>query len=88
MRASFGVWDAGEPKVVGVPREVVALVSADVETPQTVAERLRRALPHKDASQLIAAPDCGMKYLPRDVALAKLRALVNGAAQVRDRLAS
>ena len=35
----------------------------------------------------MVAPDCGMKYLPRDVAFGKLRALVEGAAQVRARLA-
>ena len=67
---------------------VIALDSADVETPQTVAERLRRALPHKDASQLIAAPDCGMKYLPRDAAFAKLQSLVAGAQLVRDEVAT
>ena len=50
-----------------------------VETPETVAERLRRALPfHQD---LIAAPDCGMKYLPRESAFGKLQALKQGADQ-------
>jgi 5-methyltetrahydropteroyltriglutamate--homocysteine methyltransferase len=58
---------------------VLALDSAEVESPRTVAERIGRALPHKDASELIAAPDCGMKYLPRDAAFAKLEALVEGA---------
>ena len=67
---------------------VIALDSADVETPETVAERLRRALPYKDASQLIAAPDCGMKYLPRDAAFAKLQSLVAGAQLVRDEVAT
>jgi 5-methyltetrahydropteroyltriglutamate--homocysteine methyltransferase len=52
-----------------------------------VAARIRRALPHKDASELIAAPDCGMKYLPRDAAFAKLEALVAGARLVRGELA-
>ena len=52
---------------------------ADVETPETVAERIRRALPYKSAAELVAAPDCGMKYLPRDAAFAKLQALVAGA---------
>jgi len=42
-----------------------------------VAERIRRAFPHTRA--LVAAPDCGMKYLPRDVAYGKLEALVEGA---------
>jgi 5-methyltetrahydropteroyltriglutamate--homocysteine methyltransferase len=63
---------------------VIALDTAEVETPETVAERLRRALPYKDASQLIAAPDCGMKYLPRDAAFAKLQSLVAGARLVRE----
>jgi 5-methyltetrahydropteroyltriglutamate--homocysteine methyltransferase len=58
---------------------VIALDTPEVETPEIVAERLRRALPfHQD---LIAAPDCGMKYLPRESALGKLRALKQGADQ-------
>jgi 5-methyltetrahydropteroyltriglutamate--homocysteine methyltransferase len=62
---------------------VIALDSAEVETPETVAERIRRALPYKDASELVAAPDCGMKYLPRDAAFAKLQSLVAGARMVQ-----
>ena len=62
---------------------VLALDTAAVETPETVAERIRRALPHKGVGELIAAPDCGMKYLPRDAAFAKLQALVAGAQLVR-----
>jgi 5-methyltetrahydropteroyltriglutamate--homocysteine methyltransferase len=61
---------------------VLDLSTADVETPDTVAERIRRAFPHADAARLIAAPDCGMKYLPRDAAFAKLQALVAGARLV------
>ena len=60
----------------------------DVETPETVAERMRRALPYKSAAQLVAAPDCGMKYLPRDAAFAKLQALVAGARLVGDEVAA
>ena len=41
----------------------------DVESPEIVAERIRRALPYKRPTELVAAPDCGMKYLPRDVAV-------------------
>jgi 5-methyltetrahydropteroyltriglutamate--homocysteine methyltransferase len=63
---------------------VLALNSADVESAGEVAERIRRALPHKRPEQLIVAPDCGMKYLPRDAAFAKLQALVAGARAVRD----
>jgi 5-methyltetrahydropteroyltriglutamate--homocysteine methyltransferase len=56
------------------------------ETPETVAGRIRAALRHVAPERLIPAPDCGMKYLPRDVALRKLRALVVGAAIVREEL--
>ena len=42
-------------------------------------QRIGRALPHKPVEQLVAAPDCGMKYLPRDAAYAKLESLVAGA---------
>jgi 5-methyltetrahydropteroyltriglutamate--homocysteine methyltransferase len=62
---------------------VIALDSAEVETPETVTERIGRALPHKPLEQLVAAPDCGMKYLPRDAAFAKLESLVAGARAVR-----
>ena len=46
---------------------VIDLDDMTVETPETVATRIRRALPYKDPKQIIVAPDCGMKYLPRDV---------------------
>jgi len=62
---------------------VIDLGDATVETPEKVAERLRAALKHCAPDQLIAAPDCGMKYLPRAVAFGKLKALVDGAAIVR-----
>ena len=55
----------------------------NVETPETVAERIRRALPHVPAEKIIVAPDCGLKYLPRDVAFGKMKAMVDGAAIVR-----
>ncbi len=61
---------------------VIALDSPEVETPEAVAGRLRRALSYKQPSELVAAPDCGMKYLPRAVAYAKLEALVAGARAV------
>jgi 5-methyltetrahydropteroyltriglutamate--homocysteine methyltransferase len=67
---------------------VLALDTPDVETPETVADRIRRALPYKSAAQLVAAPDCGMKYLPRDAAFAKLQALVAGARLVSDEAAT
>ena len=62
-----GVLDLGDP----VP-----------ETPDVVARRLEAALAHLPAERLVAAPDCGMKYLPRDVARAKLAALAAGARLV------
>jgi 5-methyltetrahydropteroyltriglutamate--homocysteine methyltransferase len=54
-----------------------------VETPQIVAERIRRALPYVAKENVILAPDCGMKYLPREVADGKLRAMVEAAQLLR-----
>ncbi len=65
---------------------VIDLDDMAVEAPETVAGRIRRALPFKDAGQIIVAPDCGMKYLPRNIAYAKLEAMVEGAAIVRREL--
>jgi 5-methyltetrahydropteroyltriglutamate--homocysteine methyltransferase len=65
---------------------VIDLGDMTVETADTVAERIRRALPHVPAERIIVAPDCGMKYLPRDVAFAKLQAMVAGAKIVRAEL--
>jgi 5-methyltetrahydropteroyltriglutamate--homocysteine methyltransferase len=58
-----------------------------IETPEVVAGRLRRALEVLPAERLLTAPDCGMKYLRRDVAFAKLSAMVKGTAIVRQELA-
>jgi 5-methyltetrahydropteroyltriglutamate--homocysteine methyltransferase len=58
---------------------VLDLSSNEVETPETVAERIRRAFPHAGPDRLIAAPDCGMKYLSREAAYGKLESLVEGA---------
>jgi 5-methyltetrahydropteroyltriglutamate--homocysteine methyltransferase len=58
---------------------VLDLSTDEVETAETVAERIRRAFPHAGPERLIAAPDCGMKYLSRDAAYGKLEALVEGA---------
>jgi 5-methyltetrahydropteroyltriglutamate--homocysteine methyltransferase len=65
---------------------VIDLNDPKPETPQTVAERIRAGLQHVAADKLIPAPDCGMKYLPREVAFAKLEALSQGAAIVRKEL--
>ena len=62
---------------------VIDLSDMQVETPETVAARIRRALPYVSAEDLIIAPDCGMKYLPREVAYGKLKAMVEGARMVR-----
>jgi 5-methyltetrahydropteroyltriglutamate--homocysteine methyltransferase len=56
------------------------------ESPETVAARIRRALEHISPERLIPAPDCGMKYIPRGAAFAKLKALAEGAAIVRREL--
>ena len=62
---------------------VIDLADLTVETPELVAERIRRALPHVDAERIVIAPDCGMKYLPREIAVAKMGAMVAGARLVR-----
>ncbi len=62
---------------------VIDLSDMNIESPETVAARIRRALEHVPPENIVVAPDCGMKYLPRDVADAKLGAMVAGAAIVR-----
>ena len=59
---------------------------APVEPPEQVAARIRVALEHVSPERLVIAPDCGMKYLPRDVAYGKLEAMVEGAAILRAEL--
>jgi 5-methyltetrahydropteroyltriglutamate--homocysteine methyltransferase len=54
-----------------------------VETPQKVVERLKKALAHVKPENVIVAPDCGMKYLPREVAYGKMKAMVEGARLLR-----
>ena len=65
---------------------VLDLSDMTVETPETVAARIRRALPHVPAERIVVAPDCGMKYLPREVAFGKMCAMVEGAKIVRKEL--
>jgi 5-methyltetrahydropteroyltriglutamate--homocysteine methyltransferase len=65
---------------------VIDLSDMSVETPQAVAERIRRALAQVPANRVVVAPDCGMKYLPRPVAFAKIKAMAEGAALVRREL--
>jgi 5-methyltetrahydropteroyltriglutamate--homocysteine methyltransferase len=62
---------------------VIDLSDTNVETPEAVATRIRKALPHVPAQRIVIAPDCGMKYLPREVAFAKMQAMALGADIVR-----
>jgi 5-methyltetrahydropteroyltriglutamate--homocysteine methyltransferase len=62
---------------------VIDLADMTVETPQIVADRIRGALAYVPAERLVVAPDCGMKYLPRPVAFAKIKAMAEGAALMR-----
>jgi len=62
---------------------VIDLSTEEVEPAETVAERIRRALPYLNPERIVIAPDCGMKYLPRDSAFGKLQSMVKGAAIVR-----
>jgi 5-methyltetrahydropteroyltriglutamate--homocysteine methyltransferase len=65
---------------------VLDLGSPEAETPEIVAERIRRALTVLPPERLVVAPDCGMKYLPRKLAFRKLQAMVEGARIVREEL--
>ena len=62
---------------------VIDLDDMAIETPQTIVERARRALKYLKPGDMILAPDCGMKYLPREVAYGKMKALVEGAKLLR-----
>jgi 5-methyltetrahydropteroyltriglutamate--homocysteine methyltransferase len=85
--------ESAQPKLdLGVLRDlanktvmlgVIDLADLGVESAATVAERIRGALKFTTPDRLVPAPDCGMKYLPRDTAFGKLKALVEGAAIVR-----
>jgi 5-methyltetrahydropteroyltriglutamate--homocysteine methyltransferase len=88
--------EAAQPKLdlavlKGLPSKTIILGVIDlsdlaVETPATVAARIRAALPFVPPERIIVAPDCGLKYLPRDVAFGKIRAMVEGTANVRAEL--
>jgi 5-methyltetrahydropteroyltriglutamate--homocysteine methyltransferase len=65
---------------------VIDLANMDIESPAVVAARIRRALPYVPVEKLVIAPDCGMKYLSRDVAFGKLQAMVEGTQIVRKEL--
>jgi len=65
---------------------VIDLGDMTVETPQLVADRIRRALAVVPAERVVVAPDCGMKYLPRAIAFAKMKAMADGTALLRREL--
>ena len=65
---------------------VIDLSDPAVEAPTTVADRIRNALPFVVAERIVVAPDCGLKYLSREVAYGKMRAMVEGARFVREEL--
>jgi 5-methyltetrahydropteroyltriglutamate--homocysteine methyltransferase len=65
---------------------VIDVKSSEVETPELVAERIRRALEYLPADRLMINPDCGLRHLPPEVARRKLRAMVAGVAAVRAEL--
>jgi 5-methyltetrahydropteroyltriglutamate--homocysteine methyltransferase len=73
---------AGKKIMLGV----LDLGTHKIETSEQVAERIRAGLKYVSAENMIPAPDCGMKYLPREVAFGKLRALAEGAKIVRKEL--
>jgi 5-methyltetrahydropteroyltriglutamate--homocysteine methyltransferase len=89
--------EAAQPKLdLGILRSfgqknlmvgMIDLGTEKVETPDEVAGRIRAALKHVPAERLVLAPDCGMKYLTREAAFGKLKALAAGAALVRKELA-
>lgn len=86
--------EAAQPRLdlsilAALPSKIIILGVLDLsdmqpETPEVVAQRIRAALRYVPPERLMLAPDCGMKYLPRDVAYRKLRALVLGAEIVRE----
>ena len=84
-RLDLGVLDelAGKTIILGV----IDLADPAVETMDQVTARIRAGLARVTPDRLVLAPDCGMKYLPRDTAFGKLRALVDGARAVRAQLA-
>jgi 5-methyltetrahydropteroyltriglutamate--homocysteine methyltransferase len=65
---------------------VLDLSDMKIETPETVAARIRRALPYVAPERIVVAPDCGLKYLPREVAFGKMKAMVEGTKIVRKEL--
>jgi len=85
--------EAAQPKLdLGVLKDlsskkimlgVLDLGNPEIETAETVADRIRNGLKHVAADRLVVAPDCGMKYMPRHTAFGKLKAMCDAAATVR-----
>src|SRR5712672_1538167 len=77
-------------KALGNKQLIVGVIDLSDESPvedvETIAGRIRNALKYVDAERLILAPDCGMKYLPRDKSFGKLSALAKAAEKVRAEL--
>ena len=65
---------------------VLDLNDLEVESPEVIAQRIRSALKYLPPERLVVAPDCGMKYLTRDLAYRKLVAMVEGTRAVRREL--
>jgi 5-methyltetrahydropteroyltriglutamate--homocysteine methyltransferase len=88
--------EAAQPKLDlgvlrGLPNKTIILGVIDladraVETPAVVAQRIRNAFAHVPPERIVVAPDCGMKYLPREIAFAKMQAMVEGTRIVRKEL--
>jgi 5-methyltetrahydropteroyltriglutamate--homocysteine methyltransferase len=70
----------------GIALGVLDLSTPEVETPEVIADRVRRALDDVDVDKLLLSSDCGLKYLPRESAAGKMRALAQAAAIVRSEL--
>jgi 5-methyltetrahydropteroyltriglutamate--homocysteine methyltransferase len=83
-KLDLGILTSLAPKTIVLG--VIDLGTSQVETPEVIVSRLRAGLRHVPAERLVAAPDCGMKYLSRETALAKLRSLTAGAGLVRREL--
>ena len=84
-RLDLGVLRDLSPKTIVLG--VLNLADAEIESVETVADRIRQALRYVSPNRLVPAPDCGMKYLARDVAFGKLKALAQAAKTVRAELA-
>lgn len=78
----FRQYPTDKEVVVGV----IDVKDEKVETPDVVARRIRQALEHIPAEKMMISPDCGMKFMPRDRAYGKLKAMVEGTAIVRREL--